>query len=107
MKEESGDKKHENNCGIVGVVLGILALILIIMPIIGLILGIIGVIFSYKQNRVMKNKWAIAGIWMGWIAILLSTIWSAYYIQLVVKFTSQYMEQLGALQAIGGVGTPA
>ncbi len=107
MKEESGDRKHDNSCGVVGVVLGILSLIFVIMPFVGAILGVVGVIFSYKQNKIMKNKWAVAGIWMCWIAIVLNMIWNVYYIKTIVEVTTPYVEQMRALQASGGVGAPA
>ncbi len=107
MKEESGDRKHDNSCGVAGAVLGILALVFVIMPFMGLILGTIGIIFSYKQNKVMRNKWATAGLWMGWIAILLNIVWDVYYIKISIEIASQYVDQARALQAIGGVGAPA
>lgn len=107
MKEEGGDKKHDNNCGVVGVVLGILALVFVIMPFIGLILGTIGIIFAYKQKKKMSNSWATAGLWMGGIAILLNVIWDIYYIIISMNLATQYLEQARALQASGLVGAPA
>jgi len=108
MKEESGEKKHgDNSCGVVGVVFGILSLVFVIVPFAGVILGVIGIIFSYKQKKVMANKWAKAGLWMGWIAIILGTIWSIVYVKGVIEFMEQYQEQLRALQQGGGAGALA
>ncbi len=108
MKEESGEKKHiDNSCGVVGVIFGILSLVFLIVPFVGVILGIIGVIFSYKQKKIMNNKWARAGLWMCWIAIILGTIWSIVYVKGVIEFMEQYQEQLRVLQQSGGAGALA
>ncbi len=104
MKDESDGKKHgDNSCGVVGVIFGILSLVFVIVPFAGVILGIIGVIFSYKQKRIMANKWATAGLWMCWIGIILGAIWSIVYVKGVIEFAKQYREQLSALQS-GGAG---
>ena len=108
MKEESGERKHvDNSCGVVGVVFGILSLVFVIVPFAGVILGVIGVIFSYKQKKIMKNKWATAGLWMCSIGIILGAIWSIVYVRGVVEFVEQYQEQLRVLQQNGGGGAPA
>ena len=64
-----------NDLGIVGVVFGILSIIFaLFQPISGFIIAIIGLVFSFKQNKVMRNKWSKAGIILGAIGIILSII---------------------------------
>lgn len=69
--------KQNNTLGIIGLVTGIMALLFFCCPILGVILGAVALvcgIIAKGQNQ----KFALAGIIMGIIALLLSIgIWAA------------------------------
>lgn len=89
-------KHHDNSCGVAGVILGILSIALFWIPIVGVVLGIVGVIFAYKQNKLMPNKWSKAGLWICWIGLILSALWTIFYVVMVVQYAMNQIQPLGA-----------
>ncbi len=99
MKEMTGKDNH-NSSGVVGVTFGILSLVAFLIPVLALILAIIGFFFSWNQKKCMPNSWSKAGLWLCGIGIVLGVTWNIYYIVGIVKFASQYQEQIQGLQGL-------
>ncbi len=73
-------KSMNNDFGVVAVVLGVLSIIF--TSINGIILGLVGLGFTFKQIKVMKNKWSKAGLILNVIGIVLGVIvmiWAVKY----------------------------
>ena len=63
-------------------------------------MGIIGLVFSLRQNKVNKNKWSRAGIILNIIGIIVGII----AIVFLVKYASQYINQIAGSQFQSGFG---
>jgi len=70
-------KSINNDFGIASLILGILSLILFFTILPSIVLGILGIIFGTMQRKRQKTKWALAGIILSVLGIILSfgTIW--------------------------------
>ena len=70
-------KSTNNDFGVASLILGILSLILFFTILPSIVLGILGVIFGVMQRKRQKTKWALAGIILSVLGIILSlgTIW--------------------------------
>ena len=100
MKEMSDKKSVDNSAGVVGVIFGIVSLVAFLIPVLALIFAIIGSVFSWIQKKKSPNSWAKAGLWLCGIGIVVGIAWNVYYIVGIVKFASQYQQQLQGLQGL-------
>jgi disulfide bond formation protein DsbB len=76
-------EKGGNSFGIASVILGILSTVLFFTILPSIILGVTGIIFGLIQRKRSKNNWAIYGIVMSIIGIILSILIFIYFIGLV------------------------
>jgi hypothetical protein len=61
--------------GVIGFIFGVLSMVFSLnFPLGGIIVGIIGVIFSTKQKKINKTKFAKAGLILSIIGVILSII---------------------------------
>jgi len=67
-------KSTNNDFGIASLILGILSLILFFTMLPSLILGILGIIFGVIQRKRHKTKWALTGIILSVLGIILSLV---------------------------------
>ncbi|MGV8142821.1 MAG: hypothetical protein ACP5NS_04280 [Candidatus Pacearchaeota archaeon] len=106
MKEMS-EKSGHNSAGVVGVVFGILSLVAFLIPVLALILSIVGFVFAWNQKKKMPNSWATAGLWLNGLAFIIGVAWNIYYVLGIIKFASQYQQQLQGLSQQAGAIDPS
>jgi uncharacterized membrane protein len=79
MKKEGCDCNCNNSSGVASVVLGIIGLVtsIAVLPI---VISITALVFGIVQYRAAKNKWAVWGIILSILGILISilVIWKLY-----------------------------
>lgn len=61
-----------NDFGIAALVFGVLSIVLFFTVIPSIVLGILALIFGFVQRKKAKNKWALTGIILSIIGIILS-----------------------------------
>lgn len=89
VKEEVKD----NSFGVAGVILGIISVVLSSAP--GILLGIIGLVFSFKQKKIAKNKWALAGTILNIIGIVIGLAIFIFALNAILNnpnFISQFQQ---------------
>ena len=93
MKEVTS--KADNSCGVVSVVLGIIGIFLSSLG--GAILGLVGLVFGIKQKKYTpQNKWAIAGIILNIISIVLGIL----FFILALYFAFNYLPSMANLESL-------
>jgi len=98
IKEE---KSNDNSSGVASLVFGVLSTLFCILIIPSIILGILGISFGINQRRKSNNKWALTGIILSVIGIILSIllIWMIYNL---ITQTQQILESCIANPALPG-----
>ncbi len=66
--------------GIASLVLGIVSIVFCWVPVVGLVSGILGIIFSVKQRKISQNGIAIAGLVTSIIGLVLSALYSIFWV---------------------------
>ena len=67
-------KSTNNDFGIASLILGILSLVLFFTILPSIVLGILGIIFGVIQRKRHKTKWALTGIILSVLGIILSLV---------------------------------
>src|SRR5262245_57243799 len=99
MKEKEGmtAMHNANSSGVAGVIMGIISLML--LSVVSIPAGVTGLVFSIVQYKRAKNRWAVAGIILSILGIIMGVV-VAY---LTFNIIGQYAQQLQQLQNLQNV----
>ena len=89
-------KDGDNSFGIASVVLGITSISVSFLILPSAILGILSIIFGCLQYKTNKNKWAIWGIVLGILSLVLTLALLYYYSVLSSQLAAQLQAQAAA-----------